>query len=108
MNQWEVWYARFPYEDDESIVKERPVIILNVDTLECLSVKVTSHDVRDTDKFDTPIEYWREAGLKKPSVARVSKVMNLSKDRFVNKKGVLHNNDIVAISKQFMRYVQEC
>lgn len=33
MNQWEVWYARFPYEDDESIVKERPVIILNFDTI---------------------------------------------------------------------------
>lgn len=41
MNQLEVWYARFPYEDDESIVKERPVIILNVDTLECLFFNIS-------------------------------------------------------------------
>lgn len=41
MNQWEVWYARFPYEDDESIVKERPVIILNVDILECLFFNIS-------------------------------------------------------------------
>lgn len=49
MNQWEVWYANFPYEENPTIVKRRPVIILNVDTLECLSVKVTSHEVRDED-----------------------------------------------------------
>ena len=34
MEQWEVWKARFPYEEDVTIVKERPVIIINVDPLE--------------------------------------------------------------------------
>lgn len=101
MKQWEVWHAKFPYEEDISIEKERPVIILNVDTLECLSVKVTSHKIRNTDQFDTPIKYWKEAGLNKPSIARVSKVMNLSKDKFINKKGILHKDDIITISEQY-------
>lgn len=107
MKQWEVWYAKFPYEEDSSIIKERPVIILDVDTLECLSVKVTSHDVRDEDEFDTPIKYWKEAGLKRPSVARISKVMNLSKNRFVNRKGMLHDEDRIVIAERFMEYMNQ-
>lgn len=107
MNQWEVWYARFPYEENPAVTKERPVIILDVDTLECLSVKVTSHDVRDEDEFDTPIKYWREAGLKKPSVARISKIINLSKDKFVNKKGILHEDDRKVIMTRFMEYMSQ-
>lgn len=105
MNQWEVWYAKFPFEEDATITKSRPVIILNVDTLECLSVKVTSHDIRDNDKFDTPIVYWREAGLPRPSVARISKTINLSKDKFINKKGTLRTEDRVTIMQKFVEFV---
>ena len=105
MNQWEVWYAQFPYEEDATIIKERPVIILNVETLECLSVKVTSKDVRDDDEYDTPIVYWREAGLKKPSVARISKTMNLSKSSFVDRKGILHIDDRQTIMQRFVDFM---
>ena len=104
MNQWEVWYAQFPYEEDPTIIKERPVIILNVETLQCLSVKVTSHDTRDEDEFDTPIVYWREAGLKRPSVARISKTMRLDKEKFVNKKGILHVDDRQTIMQRFIEF----
>lgn len=105
MNQWEVWYAKFPFEEDASITKERPVIILNVETLQCLSIKVTSHDIRSKDEFDTPIIYWKEAGLKKPSVARISKTMNLTKDKFVSKKGILHIYDRNVIMQRFVDFI---
>lgn len=105
MKQWEVWFAKFSYEEDPTIEKERPVIILNVDTLECLSVKVTSQNVRDKDEFDTPIKHWREAGLKKPSVARISKTMNLTKDKFLNKKGEIHSEDRVTIMQKFKEFI---
>ena len=32
----EVWYAEFPFEEDENIVKERPVIVLDVDDKNCM------------------------------------------------------------------------
>ena len=105
MNQWEVWYARFPFEEDASIIKERPVIILNVETLQCLSVKVTSHQIRNNDEFDTPITNWKEAGLTKPSVARISKTMNLTKDKFTRKKGILHKDDRTIIMQRFADFV---
>lgn len=105
MNQWEIWKAKYPYEEDSSIEKERPVIILNVQPLEVLSVKVTSHDVRDADEFDTPIVKWRESGLISPSVARISKTMNLTKDKFTKRYGILHVDDRQNIMKKYMEFL---
>lgn len=56
--------------------KDRPVIVINVEPLEVLSIKVTSHNLRAADDFDTPILKWREVNLKQESVARISKTIN--------------------------------
>ena len=107
MEQWDVWYAKFPYEENPNITKNRPVIILNVEPIECLSVKVTSKDIREVDEFDVEIKHWKDAGLKLPSVARVSKTMNLSKELFVNKKGVLQDEDKTIIMNKFKEYINK-
>lgn len=105
MNQWEVWFAEFPYEEDSTITKKRPVIVLDVETLKCLTIKVTSHDARNNDQYDTPIEHWQDAGLNRPSVARVSKVMYLQNDKFSYKLGKLHIEDQQEIEKKFMDFI---
>ena len=105
MKQWEVWFAKFPFEEDNSIEKKRPVIIINVETLEVLSIKVTSHSARTEDEYDTELVHWSEAGLDKPSVARISKSMNLTKDKFVHKIGEIHDEDKVSIMQNFMNYI---
>lgn len=107
MNAWDVWYANFPYEEDPTIVKERPVIVLNVEPLEVLSIKVTHHDVREYDKYDVPIEKWREAGLIKPSVARISKAIYLNNNAFTNMIGQLHPDDIVNIYDKYIESKSE-
>ena len=107
MKEWEIWYARFPYEEDSKTESERPVIILDVDKLECLSVKVTGHEVREDDSYDIPIEHWKEAGLKRASVARVAKTMTLTKDKFINKKGELHDDDKEVIMQKFMEFIND-
>lgn len=107
MRVWEIWFAEFPYEEDALIVKSRPVVILNVEPLEVLSVKVTSQDIRDNDKYDTPIIHWQEAGLNKPSVARISKTMLLDKHKFKHKIGTLHNDDKVSILIKYTEYLKE-
>lgn len=63
MKIWEIWFAKFPFEEDPSIEKERPVIILNVEPLEVLSVKVTSHKIRNEDEYDIAIEHWQKPDL---------------------------------------------
>ncbi|MCR4442762.1 MAG: hypothetical protein QHH10_10575 [Peptococcaceae bacterium] len=42
----------------------RPVIVLNVEPLEVLSVKVTKTEPRDNDEYDIPIVYRQEANLR--------------------------------------------
>lgn len=105
MKQWEMWFADFPFDDDASIEKKRPVIILNVDPIEVLSVKVTSHNIRDNDEYDTPIIKWKEAGLDRPSVARISKTRNLTIDKFSHKFGNLHNDDRKNIMQKFAEFI---
>lgn len=104
MKIWELWYADFPYEDKPES-KDRPVIVLNTNPLCVLSIKVTGQNVRDKDKYDTPIDHWQEAGLAKPSVARISKTMSLDADRFRRKIGDLHKDDIPIILKTYLQFL---
>lgn len=105
INQWDLWFADFPFEETVGS-KDRPVIVLNVEPLEVLSVKITSHDLRDADEFDTPILKWREAGLKQESVARISKTQKLTSDKFRRKIGILHKDDRLPIMKKYIEYIQ--
>lgn len=106
LNRWEVWYVDFPYEENDGRTSVRPVIILNTKEALVLSVKVTSHEKREYDDFDVTLKYWREAGLEKPSVARVSKLMKLSKKSFLSKIGVLHPQDAMMVQTTYQKYVQ--
>lgn len=105
ISQWDIWFADFSFEDMEGS-KDRPVIVLNIEPLAVLSIKITSHDLRDTDEFDTPIVKWREAGLKQPSVARVSKTLNLTLDRFRRKLGILQEYDRQIMMDRYIEYLK--
>ena len=105
----EVWLVKFPLEEDVSVFKNRPVVVLDVEmeTLQVLSVKVTKHPPRPNDKYDVPILYWQEAKLKISSTARVSKTMYLEKDMFIHKIGDLHPEDFNKIKNKFIQLLQE-
>lgn len=80
MNVGEVWAVDFPFEEDNTQSKIRPCIIMDIDTLEVLSIKVSTHEARD--EYDIPIFKWKEANLLKPSYARVAKTMIFFKRSF--------------------------
>lgn len=107
--QWEIWYADFPYEECEGSSK-RPVIVINIEgekPVVLLSVKITKHEPRSADQFDTPIAKWKEAGLNYPSVARISKTIKLTEDKFMWKIGDLQPEDVIAISSRYIDYIFE-
>lgn len=104
--QWELWYANFPFED-KNISKDRPIIVLSVQPLCVLSIKVTSHEVREADKYDVPITHWQEAGLKHESVARISKTVSLDNSKFRRKIGELHKDDIDIILENYVQFLLE-
>jgi len=101
----EVWFAKFPYEEDETKIKARPVVVLDVETLKVLSVKVTKTYPREEDDYDLPILYWQEAKLRFKSTARVSKAIHLDKTAFDFKIGDLHQDDLHDIQESFIKFI---
>lgn len=107
MNRGEVWFVEFPYEENDKIISNRPVVVLDNVRLGVLTVKITKHKVRKEDPYDIPILYWEEAGFKLASTARISKVVILSEDNFIFKIGDLHKYDLIRVEKMYDRYLKE-
>lgn len=96
--KWEVWWAYFAYDDDTSITKRRPVLILDDKRgYPLLVAKITSHDPRDC-RGECAIREWSTAGLPKPSTIRLDKFALLKKESFDCKIGMLANSDIIRLS----------
>lgn len=95
INQREIWFVKFPLEEDSSKILQRPVVVISVsdDKMKILSVKVTKHEARDWDDYDTTIKEWIAAGLRFPSTARVSKIRVLPRRNFLFKIGDIHPDD---------------
>ncbi len=106
-NKGEVWFVEFPLEEDNSKTINRPVIVLDENTLGVLSVKITKHSPRKEDPYDTPILYWQEANLRLASTARVSKVFLLSQDSFIFMIGKLHQDDLERVEEMYQKYLEE-
>ena len=95
----------FPLEEDNSKTLNRPVVVLDDNTLGVLSVKITKHKVRQNDPYDVPIIYWEDANLRLASTARISKVILLPKDSFIFKIGSLHREDLLRIESMYEKYL---
>jgi len=89
----EIWYAKFPLEENLSKYIERPVIISDICLPNLVVIKITSHYPRESDPYDVPIIYYKEAGLKYPSTARISKAVIINQNQVDNKKGALNTLD---------------
>jgi hypothetical protein len=103
----EVWFVNFPLEEDASQFLPRPVVVLDVETLEVLSVKVTKTDPRVNDEYDMPIVYWEYAKLRFKSTARVAKTQHIPKDQFNFKLGSLHPDDFAEVQRLFRKFISE-
>lgn len=94
---WEIWYAKVKFDDDPSIVKNRPVVILEDKKAYLLSLKVTSAPPRNNYYGEYQLIKWQESGLKKPSTVRISKKLKLYDNDMCYKIGRLHPVDIMKI-----------
>ena len=105
MQKGEVWFVEFPLEEDNSKTLNRPVVVLDDNTLGVLSVKITKHKVIKNDPYDVQIIYWEDANLRLASTARISKVILLPKDSFIFKIGSLHREDLLRIESMYEKYL---
>lgn len=96
LNKYDVAIVNFPYEDDPTLSKRRPCLIINKDTAVLLAAKITGKDVRTAKDYQ--LINWKEAGLNKPSVVRLDKVADIS-DFITVKIGHLSEEDIDNVEK---------
>ena len=71
-NVGEVWWIHFPYEDSD-ILKRRPAIVIDDDTIAILAMKVTSQD--KDNPYSVALKDWDTTGLTKPSWAIIDKIV---------------------------------
>ncbi|MHB1406778.1 MAG: type II toxin-antitoxin system PemK/MazF family toxin [Desulfitobacteriaceae bacterium] len=107
ITEGDVWFAKFPLEEDDSRFIPRPVLILNAERLEVLVVKVTKTPPRSNDIYDIPITYWQYANLRFKSTARVSKTLSLNRSQLEFKIGTLYPSDFANIHKAFILFITE-
>ena len=106
MERGDVWFAKYPLEEDITKNTKRPVLVIDEEKLEVLCVKITKHPPRPDDDYDVPILYWQDANLRFESTARVSKTMYLDKSMFIHKIGTLHSKDFKIIEEKFIDFIQ--
>lgn len=95
---WTVWTAKVAFEDDPSISKVRPVVVIDGNAFVCTALKVTSQ--RKNDRYHVELVQWRAAGLDKPSWVEVGKTVQLNENSFGEMIGRLDHEDILRIVKR--------
>ena len=100
---WEVWHARFDY-DDRKGYKHRPVIIVGKREGGSLVMMVTSSTNKLSLPHDCQLRDWQAAGLKNPSLARVDRVAVIPQGYIgtAGRIGKLSEADRAAVSAMIM------
>ena len=98
-NKWELWWADVRFEDDLSVVKRRPVLVVEPGVYFSICLKVTTHQPRPEFQGEYIIKEWKAAGLSKESTIRISKRLRISSKSLVKKIGMLQMIDIYCVQK---------
>ncbi len=91
MERYEIWQAKVKFEDSNE-VKERPVLIWNDQAYIIIAYKMTGTDRGDNSE-EYRIQYWKEAGLTKPTSIRIKKLLQLEKQDLLYKIGELDKRE---------------
>lgn len=104
---WEVWHARFNFEEGKGY-KYRPVIVVGVREDGNLVMMVTSSTNKLHLEHDYLLQDWKDAGLVKPSVARIDRIAEIPPNYLgtAGRIGRLSDRDIFEISKIFEKIIQ--
>jgi mRNA interferase MazF len=100
-----IFWAYYPYDDEEYSDKLRPVIVFDEEENLALVIKVTSQGKRD--ETDLEIIHWQKAGLPKPSVARMSKLIIVPEEDMRDYIGTLHEEDQIDVLELYYKLYSE-
>lgn len=90
----EVFICQFPFTSGETS-KVRPALVLFDLQQEAIICRVTS--VLRNGPLDIRLVDWQAAGLLKPSVARIDRIVTAEKTVFLRRLGVLSPSDLLSV-----------
>ena len=92
----DVYVCVFPFTSGQG-AKARPVLVLLDLGADCLVCRISS--VPHRGFLDLPVSHWKEAGLEKPSTARLSRLITVEKTMLRVRLGRLHRDDLNCVKK---------
>ena len=102
ISKGEVWTAY-----DEKSQKVRPFLIVSEELtgvdIDISVAPTTTHEKRNI--FDITIEFWKDAGLSQPSVARCSKIHYINHMLLRRKLGTLDSRDLANVNDAMRKYL---
>ena len=99
MVKYDVIFVDFPHRQHDGTSSKYPAVVLEGNKLAHLAAQVTSRVDKYNSFSDYKIKDWEEAGLFKPSVARLGQQEAFSDDIVINKIGHLSDDDIAGIEE---------
>ncbi len=99
----EVFICRFPFTSGVG-GKIRPVLVLFDLPQEAIICRVTS--VLRTGPLDVMLTDWQAAGLRRPSIARLDRIVTADRTIFLRRLGLLSSGDLDAIRRTWNRHMR--
>jgi mRNA interferase MazF len=99
----DVFICSFPFTSGQ-YSKPRPVLVLLDLGEDCLIARITS--VPHIDKLDVSLEQWKQAGLEKPSVVRLTRLVTAEKTLLRTKIGSLTDGDLATVRNAWNQYMR--
>lgn len=99
-----MWYARFPFEEDASQGKIRPVLILSVEKerVTVVAMKITSTEPRLP--YDFQLQDWSDIPLDHESTIQPSRVARIAMHQLKSYAGDVSDADWEEALKRFKEY----
>lgn len=94
MKYGEIFICRFPFTSDTTS-KPRPALVLFDLGADVVICRITS--AAHSSPLDVPITEWSTAGLAKPSIARLNRLVTAEKTLLLNRLGELSAADYNAV-----------
>ena len=99
----EIYLCQFPFTSGVAS-KVRPALVLFDLTMDSVICRVTS--VAHTGPLDVTLNDWQVAGLLKPSVARLDRLVTAERSIFLRRLGVLSPNDLAMVRATWNQHMR--
>ena len=99
----DVFICEFPFTSGVAS-KIRPALVLFDLQQDAIVCRITS--VLRTGPLDVRLDEWNSAGLLKPSIARLDRIVTAEKAVFLRRLGALSTRDLNAVRRAWNQYMK--